>query len=139
MLKLGTAFPLLALSLGLYLAATAASGGDAWLGGIAFQLTMPSQKLLTLTAGDLFVVLSLGLLFVEVVKSVYTGAQGIINHGLSVLVMIICCILFATSAAHETPQFLFLTMMALLDVVAGFVISIVAARRDFGTGGAHHA
>jgi hypothetical protein len=139
MLKLGTIFPLLAISLAFYIVLTAASGGDAWTGAIAMQLQMPSGKLLTMTGGDVFVLLSLGLLFVEIIKAVYTGAQGIINHGLSVLVLITSCIMFSTNASYATVPFLLLTMMALVDVVAGIVISVVAARRDFGTGGAHHA
>lgn len=137
MLKLGTIFPLLAIPFGLYMALTAASGGDAWLSSSALNLAMPSGRSMTLTSGDIFTFVSLTLLFVEVVKAVYTGAQGIINHGLSVLVLVVCCIMFSTSLNYTTVPFLLLTMMALLDVVAGVAISIVSARRDIGTGTTH--
>jgi hypothetical protein len=79
-----------------------------------------------------FVFVALLVLFVEIVKSVNTGATEILNHGLSMLVAVACIILFVTTSAFTNSTFFLLTSMAFIDVVAGFVITIVAARRDFG-------
>ena len=83
--------------------------------------------------GDAMVFASLLVLFVEIVKSVNTGATEILNHGLSMLVAVGCIILFVTSPGFTNSTFFLLTTMTVIDVIAGFAITIVAARRDFGT------
>ena len=42
---------------------------------------------------------------------------------------------FILSAKAGNSTFAALTLMALVDVVAGFTVSIISARRDFGFGG----
>ncbi len=78
------------------------------------------------------VVVSLALLFVEVVKSTRTTAIEVINHALSMLVFIIALVEFITLPAFATSPFFFLVRMTVFDIVAGFTISIVAAKRDLG-------
>ena len=90
--------------------------GDAW--GVGFA--------------DVFMGLSLLLLFVEIVKSTRTDAMSIINHGLSMLLAVVCIIQFITMQGFSNSVFFMLTMMAILDVIAGFTVTIVAAKRDFG-------
>ena len=87
------------------------------------------------TLGDLVVVVGLGLLFVEVVKATRTTAIEVINHALSMLVFIVALVEFITLPAFATSPFFFLVIMALFDIVAGFTISIVAAKRDLGVAG----
>jgi len=91
--------------------------GDSW--GVSF--------------GDVFMGLSLMLLFVEIVKATRTDAMSIINHGLSMLLCVVCIIQFVTMSGFSNSVFFLLTMMTVLDVVAGFTITIVAAKRDFGS------
>jgi hypothetical protein len=50
---------------------------------------------------------------------------------LSTATFIIALIVFLLVQAFGTPAFLMLTLMALVDVVAGYTVSIFAARRDF--------
>jgi hypothetical protein len=89
----------------------------------------------TFSMGDLVVVVGLGLLFVEVVKATRTTAIEVINHALSMLVFIVALVEFIVLPAFATSPFFFIVLMALFDIVAGFTISIVAAKRDFGTSG----
>jgi hypothetical protein len=96
---------------------------------------MFSGDLWSFSTGDFIVLLGLFVLFVEVVKSTRTGTVAILNHGLSMGVFIFALIEFLVVPGFSTTAFFFLTVMALMDVVAGFTISIVSAKRDFGHGG----
>ncbi len=122
--------PLMAVPLAIFvLFATAQQG---WTAGIAFAPAMMSGVLWQVTYGDIFVFGSLIVLFVEIVNSVNTDSRSIINHGLSALVVLVCIVLFVTTAAFTNSTFFMLITMMLIDVIAGFAITIVAARRDFG-------
>jgi hypothetical protein len=80
--------------------------------------------------GDLLILLSLMLLFIELLKSTSTGSAAIFNHALSMLVFIICLVEFLLHPAFATSAFFIIMVMALLDVLAGVVVTIIAARRD---------
>ena len=85
-----------------------------------------------LTKGDALLLLSIAVLFMEILKSTSTGTATIMNHALSMIVFIICLMLFLLHPNFATSVFFILTVMALLDVLAGVVVTIVSARRDFG-------
>ena len=87
-----------------------------------------------LTKGDALLLLSIGVLFMEILKSTSTGTATIMNHALSMIVFIVCLMLFLLHPNFATSVFFILTIMALLDVLAGVVVTIVSARRDFGVG-----
>ena len=132
-------FPLLLLALALYnlLAAIhgfAPKGTDDIL-RMGVTVPMFSGEPWMFSLGDLVVVVGLGLPFVEVVKATRTSAIEVINHALSMLVFILALVEFITLPAFATSPFFFLTLMALFDIVAGFTISIVAAKRDLGVAG----
>lgn len=110
----------------------AATGMVAMLGTSVFSISMVSQAEWVLSRGDLIVILGLVLLFFEVIRSTRSDATAIVNHGMSMAVLAVCFIEFLTLANFATSTFFFITVMTLLDVVAGFTISITSARRDFG-------
>lgn len=91
----------------------------------------------TVAFGDVMVLLALLLLFIELLKSTSTGTAAIFNHALSMLVFIICLVEFLLHPAFATTAFFMIMIMALLDVLAGVVVTIIAARRDveFAGGG----
>ena len=101
----------------------------------AASLTMFSEDVWRFTLGDLIVLLTLGLLFVEVIKSTRTSATQVLNHALSMLTFVIGLTEFLVLRGFSTTTFFFVVVMAFFDVVAGFTISIVGARRDLGTTG----
>jgi len=92
----------------------------------------------TITFGDLLVLIALGLLFIELLKSTSTGTAAIFNHALSMLVFIICLVEFLLHPAFATSAFFLIMVMSLLDVLAGVVVTIVSARRDVEFAGGGH-
>jgi hypothetical protein len=134
------AFPLLALPVLFYNAAAAmlvdgglnAPGAGARMAEVATSVTMASGALWTITFGDMILITALIVLFVELLKSTRTRGAAIVNHGLSMLLFVICLIEFLLLDAFATSTFFLITLMVLMDVLAGFIVSIVAARRDFG-------
>jgi hypothetical protein len=81
-------------------------------------------------AGDLLVFGSLVLLFVELLKATTSRSIAIINHSLSMVLFITCLIEFLLFPAFATPSFFLLTSMVLLDVLAGFIVTIAATKRE---------
>jgi len=96
------------------------------------DFTMFSGDIWRFSVGDFVLLLGFCVLFIEIVKATRTGSHAILNHGLSMGVFILALIEFVVIPGFSTTTFFFLTMMALFDVVAGFTISIVSAKRDFG-------
>jgi hypothetical protein len=86
------------------------------------------------SGGDLLIILSLGFFFIEILKSTSTGTATITNHAVSMIVFIICLIEFLLLKNFATSVFFILTIMSLLDVLAGVVVTIISARRDFTVG-----
>jgi len=99
------------------------------------ELTMISGATWVMTMGDLMVALGLFLLFFEIIKATRVGANSIIDHLLSTFVFIAYLVefLIVASAAHSV--FFMLMMIALIDVLAGFTVSIRSATRDVQVGG----
>jgi hypothetical protein len=96
----------------------------------AFVVPMASGVQWVVQWGDILVLVSLVLLFVELLKSTSTGTSAIFNHALSMLVFIICLVEFLLHKAFATSVFFMIMIMSLLDVLAGVVVTIVSARRD---------
>jgi hypothetical protein len=100
----------------------------------ALTLGMISGVQWQLTNGDLLILIALALLFIEILKSTSTGTATIINHAVSMVLFIICLMQFLLMQNFATSTFFILTIMTLLDVLAGVVVTIVSARRDFAVG-----
>ena len=79
--------------------------------------------------------LGLILLYFEIFKATRTGSATIIDHALSLLVFIVALVEFLIVPAFAHPAFLALLLMMLIDVVAGFTVTISGARRDFASVG----
>jgi hypothetical protein len=100
--------------------------------GAIWSPTLPSGATLELSLGNLLVILGLILLFFEIFKSTRTGTSSIVDHLFSVGLFIVCLLELILLPAFGTATFLFLTLMTLIDVIAGFTVTIAAARRDIG-------
>lgn len=85
--------------------------------------------------GDLILLVTLLLLFVEILKATYTSTASLLDHGLSMLVFIACLVEFLLVDAAFTSVFFLIMVATLIDVVAGYTIGIRVARRDIGFGG----
>jgi hypothetical protein len=129
------AFPLLLIALGLYNLLAFGSGlaGQADISALlaqGFGVKLPSTELWHFSYADVFAGFCLCLLFVEVVKATRTGRSEILNHAFSTLTFVAALMEFLLLKGFATTAFFLLTAMCLFDVVAGYTISIVAARRD---------
>lgn len=107
--------------------------GDPWLLPV-FTVTMVSDARWTLTIGDILIVVSLGLLFIELLKATRTGAGTILDHLLSTGVFIMFLIEFLLVREAANSVFFILMIIALIDVIAGYSVTIRSARRDFSIG-----
>ncbi len=87
-----------------------------------------------LPAGDVLLLLALAMLAVEIAKATSSKSGSIANHAVSMGLLLICFVLFLTVAAFATSTFFLITMMVLFDVLAGAMVTIISARRDFGVG-----
>ncbi|KCZ52031.1 hypothetical protein [Hyphomonas pacifica] len=127
--------PSLFLPLMLYLGVIIFSGGaDERLTKVMFRIPMIMSTPWVLTLGDFVLFIGLICLFVEIIKSASTRSDAIVNHALSMLLLVFCVVAFLLFPGFSTSVFFLLLIMCLLDVLAGPIISIVAARRDFGVG-----
>lgn len=115
-----------------------ADGTSAFAGPFSYELfsiSMISGARWALSLGDVVIVITLVLLFVELVKSTRTSSTSIIDHALSTILFILCMIEFLVVERAATSVFFIITVVTLIDVVAGFSITIRAARRDLTMGG----
>jgi hypothetical protein len=95
-----------------------------------FTIQMTSGGPWPVNLGDLFLAASLIVLFVELLKSTNSRNVAIINHSLSMILFVICLVEFLLLRGFATSVFFLITLMVLLDVLAGFIVTIVASRRD---------
>jgi hypothetical protein len=125
------AVPLLVIPLLAYvvLAAAGAEFGAPW-----FNLSLPSGGTWHIAPGDILLTVGLGLLFFEILKATRTGGATIIDHAFSMMVFVACLILFLIWDRAATSTFFLLMLMAMTDVIAGFSVTINAARRGDDVG-----
>jgi hypothetical protein len=120
------AIPLILFNLGLY----GLLGGDDPFIRSLFTVEMMSGGTWTMTIGDVIVLVALLILFVEIMKSTVTGMASIIDHLLSTVVFVAYLVEFLLVAGASTSLFFTLMVIALIDVLAGFSVSIRSAGRD---------
>jgi hypothetical protein len=126
-----SAIPLLAFVVIAYVA-FAWAGADFTLP--RFTPTLPSGGVWQITLGDMLLTVALIVLFFEVVKSTRTGGNSVVDHALSMIVFIACLILFLVWQPAATSLFFLITVISLIDVIAGFSVTIRSARRDYSVG-----
>lgn len=122
-------FPVLALVIIAYL--VIGMGGGLMLDADIYSVTLASGAELYLRAGDLFTLAGLVALFFEMLKAARAGTGTIIDHMLSTVAFVVALVCFLLVDYCGTSSFFLLTVMALIDVVAGFSVSIFASRRDY--------
>jgi hypothetical protein len=101
-----------------------------------FSIPMASGASWNVGVGDMILFLSLILLFFELLKSTSSQKVAIVNHALSMILFVVCLVEFLLIRGFATSTFFLITTMVMLDVLAGFIVTIIAARKDldFGAG-----
>ena len=126
-------FPLLAISLIVYAVLTLVTperAGLAWHDWTLANLPLYSGDTWTVRWGDLFLVGSMALLFVELVRATQTGSASITNHLLSFILFVVALLLFILAPGFGNSAFFIFLTMTFLDPMAGFIVTTVTARRD---------
>ena len=96
-----------------------------------FAVPMASGVTWHITPGHALVAGALLMLFFELLKSTGIGRAAVMNHAFSLVLFVACLIQFLLFPAFATSVFFLIMVMTLLDVMAGFMVTIAAARRDF--------
>ncbi len=99
-----------------------------------FSMSLFSGQLWVFTWSDLIVVIALAMLFVEIVGAATLGRRAMVNHVISILVLLIYVVEFLVVGAAATSTFFILMVISLIDVMAGVIITIRMASRDVSIG-----
>ena len=101
-----------------------------------FTIPMVSGSGWNIGSGDLILFLALILLFFELLKSTSSQKVAIVNHALSMILFVVCLVEFLQLQGFATSTFFLILTMIMLDVLAGFIVTIISARKDleFGAG-----
>lgn len=132
-------FPLMTISLVVYAVITITGVGDIvtstgttyWHQVAIADLELPSGDVWPVTWGVLFITVSMGFLFVELVRATKIGSESIANHFLSFIVFIVGAFAFVLMDGFGNTTFFIFLLMLFLDPFTGFIVSNTAARRDF--------
>jgi hypothetical protein len=111
------------------------TGADAALRDPLFSMSMASGAPWSVGIGDVILFFSLVLLFFELLKSTSSQKVAIINHALSMMLLVVCLVAFLLVPSFATSTFFLIMTMVLLDVLAGFIVTIISARKDLDFGG----
>lgn len=82
--------------------------------------------------GELIILAGISLLFLEIIKASRSRRAGV-DHALSMVLFVVALLEFLLVPACCTSGFLIITALALIDVIAGFAVSLSTARRDIAS------
>lgn len=106
------------------------SGSSTVLSDEIFKLSLVSGSIWKVTVSDLLLMAGLIVLYVEILQATLTTIMSVINHTLSMLVFIVFALEFMAIDTASNSTFFLLSLMSLIDVLAGFTITIGVSRRD---------
>lgn len=127
--------PMTIIPLVLYLVVAGIFGGvseghpEVW-GRIAFSVTLLSGGVFTMANEHLILIVGLVCLFFEIWKSTRQTSQEMVDQVFSMLVFIAYLVLFITVSRCSMAVFFLLMLISLIDVIAGFLVSLRTARRS---------
>lgn len=136
-------FPLLALPIGAYnliaiVSMIAGAFGASDLSALSqpwFTIPMKAaDSHWVISAGDIILLGGLICLFFEILRSTNTSNMIILNHALSMVLFIVALVEFLLLHPFATSTFFLLMVMTALDVLGGFIITTIGARKDIGAG-----
>lgn len=87
-------------------------------------LALPSQQSLVVTLGDAVVLLGIVLMLGEVAKAARHGTRGLMDHLLALAAAGFAVGEFAWLPAFAQPAFLVLTVLTIVEFLAGIVLSL---------------
>ncbi|MBG6208915.1 fumarate reductase subunit C [Labrenzia sp. EL_126] len=135
-MRLFSAIPFTLFSLLIYngFAFTAGADNPLFWAQPVISIAMVSGTTFELLASDLLITLGLFFLFIEILKATRIGTTALLDHMFSVVVFVAYLVEFLVLQQAATSLFFILMVISLIDVIAGFSISITGARRDVSFG-----
>jgi uncharacterized membrane protein len=109
-------------------------GGTASLETIVTSVNMMSGATWTMSLGDLFIVIALIILFLEIFKATRRSSVALLDHLFSMALFVVFLVEFLLVQGAATQIFFILMLISLVDVIAGFTVSIKSASRDVAIG-----
>ena len=116
-------FPLLLVPFAIYNIIAFITPGVSWTSEVA-TVHMMSQQDWVLTWEDILIAFAILLLAVEIMKSTRIGMRTIIDHILAMVLFIVMLVEFLLVARAGTSTFFLLMIIALVDVLDGFIVSL---------------
>ena len=95
-----------------------------------FSVPLLSGRSMSVSTGDLLVLLGIILLYVEILKATRLATKAIMDHVLSFVLFIVMVIQFIAMPRAATSTYLMLMALSFVDVIGGFTITIRTAQRD---------
>lgn len=135
-MRLFSAIPFTLFSLLIYnaLAFTAGASDPGFWAQPLITISMVSGATFELLISDVLITVGLFFLFIEILKATRIGTTALLDHMFSVLVFVAYLVEFLVLQPAATSLFFILMAISLIDVIAGFSISITGARRDVSFG-----
>lgn len=122
-------FPLFLISFAIYNMIVFLTPGVSWSDTLA-TVPMQSGGTWVISFGDVLIAISLFFLFFEMLKATRTSSRSLFDHILSTIVFVGALVEFLIVPQAATSVFAILLVMALIDAIAGWSVSLRAARRD---------
>jgi len=122
-------FPLLVIPFAIYNMIAFLTPGMAWTDKAASIRLISGQDWM-MTPQDILLAFSVLLLAVEILKSTRMSMRAIVDHVLSMILFIAMLIEFLLVKQAGTSTFFILMVISLVDVMAGFIVTIRTAQRD---------
>ncbi len=114
-------FPLLLVSFAIYNMIAFLTPGVSWTAPVT-TVHMISGQDWVLTWQDLLLAFSVFLLWVEIIKSTRLGTCSVMDHILAMALFIVMLVEFLLVPRAGTSAFFLLTVFALFDALAGFIV-----------------
>lgn len=122
-------FPLLLVPFAIYNIIAFLWAGVSW-SDVATRVHLVSGGEWSMSAGDILIAVSLVFLFGEIVKATRIGTRAVVDHGLSLLLFLAMMVEFLLVPQAATATFFLLMAISLVDVLAGFAVTLRTAQRD---------
>jgi hypothetical protein len=131
-------FPLLLIPFAIYNMIAFLTPGVSWTAPVTTVHMMSGQDWV-LTWEDLLIAVSILLLWVEIIKSTRMGIRSIMDHVLAMALFVGMLIEFLLVQRAGTSTFFLLMIICLVDVLAGFIVSIRSSQRQIEVEGSERA
>jgi hypothetical protein len=122
-------FPLLLVPFAIYNMIAFLTPGVGWTSPVTTVHLMSGQDWV-LTWEDILIAFAIFLLWIEIIKSTRLGTRNVMDHILAIALLVVMLVEFLLVPRAATSTFFLLMAIALVDVLAGFIVGMRSAQRQ---------